>query len=206
MVRLCVLAENGGIWLDSTIILKENVDKWLFNKEADFSGFYLQSFTTIDKYPVIESWFLACNKESEFMKRWRDEFLMMMQYKNVKQYIDSRIKMGVNIQRINNPEYLAIHVSAQKVLQIDGYNINKLVLYKAEEGPYKYLSDSNWDSIVALFEANKFKMYTYPILKMRNPERSLLENKLKVVWKFFNYDSLFKLVLFQNTDTDNLFE
>lgn len=179
LIRFCVLAENGGLWLDSTIILTENVDKWLFNKEAEFAGFYLEQFTTNHTFPIIESWFLACNKNSELMIRWRDEFLTMMHYPNAKEYVESRKKIGVDIQGINIPYYLACHISLQKVLQIDKYPIDKCVLYKAEDGPFKYLKDANWNSVIGLFEANKHQMYTYPILKMRGGERFITNIALK---------------------------
>ncbi len=180
LVRFCVLAENGGVWIDSTIILKENLDKWLFNKEGEFSGFYINSFTTKNTFPIIENWFFACNKDSEFMIKWRDEFLNIMNYQSVKEYVESRKKMKVDIQNIKYRYYLASHISLQKVLQIDKYPIDKLILYKAEDGPFKYLHDTKWISLIGLFEANKHRMYTYPILKMRSSERSMMSKALKI--------------------------
>ena len=113
------------------------------------------------------------------MIKWRDEFLNIMNYQSVKEYVDSRKKMKVDIQNIVCPDYLACHVSAQKVLQIDKYPIDKLILYKAEDGPFKYLHDTKWISLIGLFEANKHRMYTYPILKMRSYERDIMNKALK---------------------------
>lgn len=206
-VRLCVLAEHGGVWIDASIILKERLDKWLFQKEAEFAGFYLEQFTTRESSPVIESWFLACQRDSEFMKLWRDEFLSMSTFAHVNDYIDSRRKMGVDFQKISYPDYLAIHVSAQKVLQIDKYPLDRLILYKAEDGPYKYLYDTNWDSILGIYEAGHHPSQSYPLLKMRGLERGLYIDKEK--WKmilyaikatFPNLDNLVYLSLLNEND------
>lgn len=180
LVRLCALAEHGGVWIDASIILTERLEKWLFAKEAEFVGFYLESFTTMSSSPVIESWFLVSQKDSMFMRLWRDEFLSISMFDSVKQYTDSRRRMGVNYQKISDPEYLAIHVSAQKVLQIDRYPLDRLLLYKAEDGPYKYLKDTNWESILGIFEASRYSSLSYPLLKMRGLERGLYTEKFRM--------------------------
>lgn len=179
LIRICILADKGGVWIDSSIILSESLDKWLFNKYGEFSGFYLDSFG--DKYPVIENWFFASNKNSNFMRLWRDEFLQISKYNSVSDYINSRRDMGVDFQDIPYPIYLAMHISCQKILQIDKYPLDTLVLKKAEDGPYKYLIDSNWYSIKGLYIASMDNSYTYPIMKMRGGERNILINKINKI-------------------------
>jgi hypothetical protein len=178
LLRLCLLAEHGGIWIDSSILLKEPLDTWLFPRPAEFSGFYISSFTKEGLPPVIESWFLACNKNSEFMRRWRDEFLEMAKYPSVEKYVESRKDMGVDYEKINGPVYLAIHVAAQKVLQIDTYPQDTLILKKAEDGPLKYLAENGWEPEKALIAACTNKSYQGPIMKMRGCERKALEPRL----------------------------
>ncbi len=176
LLRLYALAEHGGVWIDSSILLKEPLDTWLFPKPAEFSGFYFGGFTKDTLPPVIESWFLASNKNSEFMQMWRDEFVEMAKFKTVKQYVESRKAMGVDVEKIDNPEYLAIHVAAQKVLQIDKYPLSSLVLRKAEDGPYKYLAEGDWDSATGLELACKNRELQGPLMKMRSHERNVLEH------------------------------
>ena len=178
LIRLYALAEHGGIWLDSSILLKGPVDDWLFPRHAEFSGFYLEGFTQKKEYPVIESWFLACHKGSEFVRLWKEEFTQIAEYESVDKYIESRKKMGVDLQKIDHPNYLAIHVSAQKVLQIDHYPLNQLVLQKAEDGPYRYLVDAKWDSEKALQLACNNDAYYTPIMKMRGIERKIIEKNI----------------------------
>jgi len=177
LIRLYALAEHGGVWIDSTILLNKPLDDWLFPKYGEFAGFYLGSFSKLDFSPVIESWFLACNKGSSFMKLWKEEFVNIANYVNVEAYIDSRRKMGINFQNMNDPIYLAIQIAAQKVLQIDRYPTDQLILQKAEDGPFRYLVDAKWDSEKALLLACSNKKYQGPIMKMREVERKVMEEK-----------------------------
>ena len=178
LLRLWALTEHGGVWCDSSIILKAPLNDWLFPKYAEFSGFYIDSFTKNKDFPVIESWFLAANKGSKFIKAWRDEFTEMAKFVTVDAYINSRKKMGVDFQGISNPHYLAIHVAAQKVLQIDKYPRDTLILRKAEDGPFKYLVEAKWDSGKALQLACSNQKYQTPIMKMRGDERNALEKRI----------------------------
>lgn len=177
LVRCYVLAEHGGVWIDSTIILKAPLDDWLFPKYGEFSGFYIDGFTKNKKYPIIENWFFACNKDSKFMKLWRDEFLEIGRFPSVEKYVESRRKI-VDFQGINNPIYLAMHVAAQKVLQYDKYPMDGLILKKAEDGPFRYLADTKWDSNKGLELACMDKSYQTPIMKIRAEERKVLEEKI----------------------------
>ena len=177
LIRLYVLSENGGVWIDSSILINSQLDDWLFTKYAEFSGFYIEGFTKKPQYPVIENWFFACNKNSEFVRKWRDEFSEISKFENVDKYIESR-KGFVDTQGINSLNYLAIHVSAQKVLQKDKYPLNNLILKKAEDGPYSYLVDSDWNSEKALKLACKNRKYHKNLMKIRSCERSVFESKI----------------------------
>jgi len=179
LVRIWTLAEHGGIWIDSSTILKQSIDSWLFPHYAEFSGFYINGFTKNPAYPVIENWFFACNKGSPFVRLWRDEFSKIADYANVVEYAKSREKMGVDLQGIDNPVYLAMHVAAQKVLQLDQYPLDSLYLQRAEDGPFRYLVDAKWNSEKALSLACYDSQYQGPIMKMRGNERKVLEEKIE---------------------------
>lgn len=178
LVRLYTLEEHGGIWIDASVLVKASFDDlWLFPKYAEFSGYYMGSITTNKDSPVIESWFLAVNKNSKFIKLWKREFLEIARFKDIQSYLDSRKKMGVNFEKIRDPHYLAIYVSALKVLQIDKYPIHSLILKDSEEGPFKYLKDAEWYPERALNLACSNKKYQSPIMKMRSDERKILEKE-----------------------------
>lgn len=178
LIRLWVLAEHGGIWIDSTILLKGSMEEWLFPHYAEFSGFYLDGFTKKKEFPVVESWFLACNKGSPFIRKWRDEFSRMAQFITVEKYIQSLRHNGVDMQNIQNPNYLAIHVACQKVFQLEHYPLDSIYVQKAEDGPFRYLADTKWDSEKAVELACYSPEYQGPIMKMRGSERDALEKRL----------------------------
>jgi hypothetical protein len=179
LVRVYALAEHGGVWVDSSILISKSLDDWLFPRAAEFSGFYIDGFTKNKSMPVIENWFFACDKNSRFMKLWRDEFSEIANYSSVEEYVESRKQMGVDFEKITLPNYLAMHISAQKVLQIDKYPIGTLILNRAEDGPLKYLSDTNWNSSEAMKLVCKKIGYRLPLMKMRSSERNILENEIE---------------------------
>jgi len=180
LIRIWALAEHGGIWIDSSTILKGSLDDWIFPFYAihkEFSGFYHAGMSTT--YPMIENWFFACKKGSPFVRQWRDEFSKLSDYPNVEAYVESRKKMGINIEKIYNPRYLTMHVAAQKVIQLDNYPLDNLFLQKAEDGPFRYLADKNWDSEKGLELACSNKSYQGPIMKIRGKEREIVEKKIE---------------------------
>lgn len=178
LIRLWVLSEHGGIWMDSTILVKESVEHWLFPQYADFSGFYLGGATKKKEFPVIESWFLACNKECPFIKKWRDEFSRLAHFPTVEHYIESLRSDGVDFQGIYDPNYMAIHVACQKIIQLDKYPLEGLYLQKAEDGPFRYLSKVQWNSEKGVELACINPEYQGPLMKMRGGERDALEKRI----------------------------
>jgi hypothetical protein len=195
LIRIWTLAEHGGIWMDSSTILNAPLS-WVFPWYAEtkeFSGFYLDGFTKNQMYPVIENWFLASRKESEFMKRWRDEFSQMARYPSVEVYVKSRIRMGVDPQGIKDPIDMAVHIAAQKVIQIDRYPIDTLLLRKAEDGsvlnsytfskeaPFEYLAEAKWDSEKAV---GGLCNRVYPIVTLREKEQKIIEGRDDIMMCF----------------------
>jgi len=128
--------------------------------------------------PIIESCFFACNKNSLFIKQLRDEYVKIMNFIDIEKYVESRRQMGVDFQKIIDPVYMLIQVAAQKVLQLDHYPLDSLLLKKVEDGPLKYLVDVKWNSEKALFLACTNKKYQTPILKMRDEETKIMEEQI----------------------------
>jgi hypothetical protein len=177
LVRAWTLAEHGGIWIDASMLIKAPLDDWLFPRYAEFSGFYVDKYTKHPKYPMIENWFFACNKGSPFMKQWRDEFSRIAQYPSVEAYVTARMQMGVDIEQMKSPIYLAMNVAAQTVLQLDHYPLDSLVLRKAEDGPFRYAKDAKWDVRKGLLLACHNRTYQTPIMKLCKEERKIMEEE-----------------------------
>ena len=92
--------------------------------------------------------------------------------------MESRKKAGVDVEKINIPVYLAMHIAAQKILQLDRYPIDQMILQKAEDGPFRYLVAAKWDSHKAVELACYDRSYQSPIMKMRGGERGVLEERI----------------------------
>jgi len=73
-IRLELLSKYGGIWMDASIICKYSLN-WIHayqkNTDAEMVGYYINGFTTIEKYPVVENWFISCIPKSRFIELWK---------------------------------------------------------------------------------------------------------------------------------------
>jgi hypothetical protein len=178
LVRLYALDEHGGIWIDASVLVKEHFDKWLFPKYAEFSGYYMGAYSTDEKTPAIENWFMAANKNSKFIKLWKQEFLEIANFKDIHTYLDSRKKMNVNFEKFRDPFYLAAYVAAQKVIQVDKYPLDTLILRDSRDGPFRYLKECKYQAEKAMKLACSDKKYQTPIMKMTSDEREILDRDL----------------------------
>ena len=154
-LKVQTLVEHGGVWLDSSVLLQQPLDHWIFPKYAEFQGFYRAAHTKPHlppapaPAPAIQTWFLACNKGSTFLKAWRDEFLDLVQYHTAEQYVTAR-KKAIDVDYLRDPIESASEVALQTVLQHTKYPLDSLLLTKAEDGALKYLLTAKGDSQTGL--------------------------------------------------------
>lgn len=176
-LRFQLLSEHGGIWIDASIICNESLDWVVDQNEYEFVGYYTPNFTTIDKYPVIENWFLASSKKSYFMQKWNKEVQSIKNFKNVENYIDSLRNQGIDLQNIPFPEYLMCHAALMKVFQSNSDNSFKINVISSvgDNGPFRYLSVNNWESEIALQSLCINTDNKTPLIKIRGDERKKLE-------------------------------
>jgi len=187
MVRLHILCQEGGFWIDATVILHESLE-WVQDIRAEtgceFFGYYLDKFTNDkwrDKSPVVESWFFACTPGCDFVRDWRDEFCTIVDYDTIWDYVNEA-RETTDLQNIVYPDYLAIHVSAQKLLQRgedeDGSKKEDygMVLMRAEDVPYAYLHNNNWNSEAAIKDLVRGNYFDKALIKLRGIERPTIES------------------------------
>lgn len=177
--RLLIVAKYGGIWMDSSIICTESL-AWVHkhgdgDEGCDLVGFYAP-FTTNMKYPVTENWFFAAPVQSEFMKDWLSEALFMTTFPSESAYVDYISMNTRNFEwhdmRSSLP-YLIMHLCAS-VVQQRNYGKYKMYMYNALEGPFKYLSENNWELPKSFESLCKNKSLQTPLIKMRGKERNYL--------------------------------
>lgn len=181
LIRCILLADYGGIWIDSSLLLTESLD-WIIEKENNgqynLISFYQEGFTKNEDKPVIENWFLAVSKNNEFMKLWKDDFFYYLQV-GYKKYMKT-INNKVDIQNIDNPKYLTMHVSAQKIMTQNPHLIKEIFSIKSGSDPFYLHFKMDWD-ITKLSEyicKNKDVEYVPKMIKFRGTDREIFEKYL----------------------------
>lgn len=116
LIKVWILAERGGIWIDPWIEVTQPIDQWVFPKYGECA-----------LTDPINQHFIACNKGSIFIKKWRDEFSEIVRYPDVDQYVDSR-RRSMKVDQIEDPITNAVLVAAQQILVL--YPPESLILHK----------------------------------------------------------------------------
>lgn len=184
LLRLCMLAHYGGTWVDASCIMEKPLDDWLWKgvrPDVDFVGYYLDAFSKHPRYPVIESWFFSCKPKSAFVVAWRDEFFRLAEFPGgVREYVQTRQREGILLDGIPEGarEYLAIHVSAQTVIQRNPDLLHSMVLRKAEDGPYRYLTEAEWKSDEGIRRFCDHPRPAEGLIKLRSHERKSMIARL----------------------------
>jgi hypothetical protein len=201
-IRLYLLKKYGGFWVDASIILTQSLD-FILDKQKEgkyeLVGFYIEGLTNNSNYPVIENWFIATIPNSNFINLWYNTFLKINNYETPTDYTNKMIlQANVDTQKIGEQlDYLTMHSAAQYVFQklmtITYLNKN-IFLFKAEDGPFKYLHGANWYHDKAFNNLLNDKTYLTPIIKLRNNERTFLENnqiiKQQLYKQFFDINTI----------------
>jgi hypothetical protein len=173
LIRLELLHNTGGIWLDSTIILNQSLD-WVHayqrHEQSEFVGFKINHFQTTST-PIVENWFMASIPNSTFIKDWRAEFNTLLNHKNVESFVASLESKKVDFQALDNPYYLSMHISCLSILK---HNTYALSLLTAEDGPLTYLTLACMSPIFfpVLCITNGLKS---PLVKLRGGERMIID-------------------------------
>jgi hypothetical protein len=150
-VRLHVLPKYGGVWTDASVVPRKSFN-WIIDEQkkrgVEFIGYFREWATTRKEYPVIESWFFACIPGCDFVSKWRDELGVMNALDKESDYKDHIKSRGIDIQKIPQPDYLNVYLSAQAVMQTrmtpDEIK-NKIYVIRSDDGPFKHSVATNWN-------------------------------------------------------------
>lgn len=183
-LRLYFLRRYGGVWLDASFILTESLD-WLIaaqtGSRADYLGFYLDKYTTRPDCPIIDSWCMAAPAGSRFVEAWFAEFSLAMTMGDAAYLASLQSTGGAErlLQKLPRPDYLMIHVTAQRVLERGGPY--RLHLIRAEDSAYYYQALSSWKRLgfFTRILLNRRPHLPPPLIKLRGGERRKLEPYLR---------------------------
>ena len=198
-IRLAVLLQKGGFWVDASFIMLHSLDPiHSIQQQQQTEGFqfYIEKFTTLARYPILENWFIAAIPHASFIKAWFLEWCFCIEefalddsylkhisntfgpiaYQNIKQDMDS-------------PEYLKQHIALQKVLQIDNITLPSFSGATAQpSGPFSLLAALEWapfnfiDHLIFKFSPLPSHPSKPHFIKLRGWERTVLELQITQGW------------------------
>lgn len=147
-IRLALIAQYGGIWVDATVISFRSMDYVnliMESSKSQFVGYYNGSHTTTHAYPLIENWFLAAPPRSQFVVDWLKEFTYSI-VNGAGPYIKAvgkRYKIEELQQGLHTPYYFSCHIAVQVILRKrNEYRIN---LLQAEQDAFRLLRRQSWN-------------------------------------------------------------
>ena len=181
LLRFDLLYRHGGIWLDASIIVYENLD-WISelmqkNQTECFSYYRKKNTTQID-YPVLENWLLATVQNNVFFKYWYDELYLAIQ-QTPERYVENIRNTQENskdiFQRIGNLEYLVAYVACQKILR---QSFPSITLIDCDENAFFYQVKNQWvkEKILIDFAINYPPAEAPKLLKLAGKERKTLSH------------------------------
>lgn len=182
-IRIALLRRWGGVWLDASILLTESL-QWMLDAQSrhgvEYVGFYIDGFTCDADYPVIENWCMAAPVGSPFIDRWYQEFTEQVLRQGEAAYLDGLKRAAVyeeSVQNIQRPEYLAMHVAAQRTLRTGGHS---MVVYKAEDTALLYHHRLAWrrTQLCLFLLLAQCGSSVAPLVKLRGAERAKLDRMM----------------------------
>ena len=193
IIRLELLYRYGGIWLDCSTILFEDLS-WVHrihqDKPMDLIGYYRDVSTVNYLSPVIESWFLATPPQNPFIREWLKQ-LTPVKHLGAQNYfyeMKKRDDFPFIVQKIADPPYLLIYLAQQAAIK--EYRRINVFLRKCEANAFYYQRMHSWDSdaFARMVMFNQRPQTPPPIIKLTGNERLHLDFNLKL--GFYNRTSI----------------
>jgi hypothetical protein len=180
-LRLELLKTHGGIWLDASIILTENL-AWVHAYQqtgpSEYMGFYLDRYSTDLQRPVIENWFMAAVPGSAFITDLAGEFnraISLGEGRYMEELLN-RPESAQILQGIKNPHYLIMHV-AGAVLLYEKLADYRLSLLKAEDSALGFQNALGWrkHQLYARLALTPCPANIPRLIKLRGGERKIAQ-------------------------------
>jgi hypothetical protein len=156
-LRVYLLKENGGVWLDGGIFVINNfLDKYYDEMIKNKYDVCLYEFTikTVKhnnkKIPHLDNWFMMSKKNSKYMNDLFNEFTKAYEMGFIKYKKNILEKNNMNlvntINRYENDIYLMQHAISQYIIYKNGFNTYNINLKIAEESMFYLQQLHNWNS------------------------------------------------------------
>tara|TARA_B110001450_G_scaffold69519_3_gene65735 strand:+ start:2159 stop:3889 length:1731 start_codon:yes stop_codon:yes gene_type:complete len=184
LVRLYVLKDTGGVWLDISTFVTTNLTN-IFNYNYNGiqgSCFYAECSKGFCGKNIIESSCICCSKNNKFMSDWYNEFVYALKIgcNNYKKMIIEYYPKETGL--IYWLPYLTIHACfhninsknlENNIINFDINNINHFHKYRWNK------KTQNFDNIEYIKNEFIHNIHKYKIIKLRSSERPYMENIFK---------------------------
>lgn len=169
-IRLTLLAKYGGVWIDASTYLTENLD-WVLNKlkKGSVFTFYSDFCTKTLSRPIIENWFIVAEPNNAFILAWLNEFTNCILSENPYTYY-SNFKGNPIIQNIPNTDYLMCYISAAIVMNDNQYS-HLMVNAMSVGHHYNYRVRQGWLIAIKLMILKSDNIYIPPLIKFTSHTR-----------------------------------
>lgn len=182
-LRVQLLARHGGIWMDASILLARDLD-WLHQQQArraaSFVGFFIDRFTNRLDQPIVENWLMAAAPGCPFTQALGDAFDKALDEgaEAVLARLAEQGRATRVLQRLDHDSqrYLLMHVVAADLLDQRSASY-RLVLMRAEDGPFAWLSGVGWRKthLYVRIALTPCPRRLPAVLKLRGNDRRVIE-------------------------------
>ena len=192
-LRLKLLYDNGGAWIDaSTILIQPNFldnfrNKMIQNK-CDVLLFEFKEKTLHKNYPFLENWFIMAPKHSIFIKDLYDYFEKSydMGFYNFKQKILMPSKVDLNATIGYGKKTYHMQHALMHYMLLNNRNKYKICIENAGESMFKAQNNVDWksDKLIS-FIINNNKWNDFYAIKLVSFNRKAINdtNKDKFIHK-----------------------
>lgn len=187
-LRLQLLAQHGGFWIDASALLCESLD-WAHQlqqqSQAEFVGFYIDRFTTRPEQPIVENWFMAAHAGSAFVRDLAEEFGHALSI-GEEAYLQALQVQG-KLERVaqglgpKDQAYLIMHMAAAVLLD-EPKAPYRLALLRAEDSALGFHAALRWRKrhLNARLALSPCPRRLPVLIKLRGGDRRVVERGWKL--------------------------
>ena len=184
LLRLSLLKEYGGIYLDASVFLNQRLDQYIsfyIENNLDLLVFSSEGHPNEKKYPITENWFIISEKNNLFIEKWLfyvTEVFLSNDFESYFKNNETR-KMAYNSVNETKRDYFFSYMASQLVMR-EITNTTIGFLDSTKNGFfYNYYFKFNYEKI-AKFLLLQTKYSRFPsIIKLIAKNRAPIENMIK---------------------------
>ena len=184
LLRLSLLKEYGGIYLDASVFLNQRLDQYIsfyIENNLDLLVFSSEGHPNEKKYPITENWFIISEKNNLFIEKWLfyvTEVFLSNDFESYFKNNETR-KMAYNSVNETKRDYFFSYMASQLVMR-EITNTTIGFLDSTKNGFfYNYYFKFNYEKI-AKFLLLQTKFSRFPsIIKLIAKNRAPIENMIK---------------------------